>query len=441
MSRLPSLDNRLICKQIFLEGVKSVMPQNLIGKHLSLSGNILTAGSSTFDLETIENIYVVGAGKASAYMAAAVEDILGERITGGCVSVKYGFATDLRYIKLIEAGHPVPDQNSYSASSEIARLASLASHNDIVISLFSGGGSSLMADSPAECSIDNMRSLNNLLVNCGATIEEINTVRKHLSAIKGGQLARLVSPAFLINIMISDVPGNDPGVIASGPAVPDKTTFLNAADVLLKYQILDKVPVSILNYINQGVAEKRQDTPKPGDRIFNRTISILAGTNTIALEAAKNKAETLGFETIIVTDNLHGDLSDVADYIFDLSKKSKLDRSIARPACFLLGGEPTLKMTGSGKGGRNQHLALTLADLLQTTPGITLLCAGTDGNDGPTDAAGAVVDSETISSSGSDHKEYLEKFDSYNYFKHSGGHIITGPTFTNVMDMVVILIA
>jgi glycerate 2-kinase len=441
MSRLPSLDYRLICKQIFLEGVKSVMPQNLIGKHLSLSGNILTAGSSTFDLETIENIYVVGAGKASAYMAAAVEDILGERITGGCVSVKYGFATDLRYIKLIEAGHPIPDNNSYTAAKVIIRIANIAGDNDLVISLFSGGGSSLLADAPGNCTQVDMKTMNDLLVNCGAAINEINAVRKHLSGIKGGHLARLVSPSRLINIMISDVPGNNPGVIASGPAVPDETTFQNAADILLKYQIIDMTPVSILKYIEQGVAGEKCETPKPGDRIFDRTINILAGSNMIALEAAKISAESYGLKTKIITDNLHGDVTDVAEYLFDFSMDAKLDNSIAKPACFLFGGEPTIKMTGSGKGGRNQHLALTLADLLQSTPGITVLCAGTDGNDGPTDAAGAVVDSETISSSGSDHKEYLEEFDSYNYFKHSGGHIITGPTFTNVMDMVVILIA
>ena len=436
------MDNRSLCEEIFISGVRSVMPGNLVNRHLKVTDNILVAGGREFDLDTVKNIYVIGAGKASAYMASAVEKILNDRITGGCVVVKYGFGTGLKAIKVIEAGHPVPDSNSYTATEEIIGIAKQAGEKDLVISLFSGGGSSLLADVPEGCAHDDIMKLNDLLVNSGATIEEINTVRKHLSLVKGGQLAGIVSPASLINLMISDVPGNMPDVIASGPAVPDPTTFSQALEVIAKYEINAIVPAGILTYLEEGVSGLKKETPKPGDVAFKNTISILAGSNKIALESAQSTAIAYGLSTQIITDSLQGDVNAVARHIVDFAGNVQFDESVSKPACFLFGGETTIKMTGKGMGGRNQHLALLIAEMLSGKNGITVLCAGTDGNDGPTEAAGAIVDSDTVVKARTmlvEPQEYLKRFDSFNFFRKVGGHVITGPTKTNVMDIIVVL--
>lgn len=435
------MNYRSLCEQIFLEGINSVMPQNLIKKHLSLSGNILIAGDTRFDLDTVENVYVIGAGKAGAFMGAAIEEILGNRIRGGHIVTKYGFSHKLKYISVSDAGHPIPDSNGYEATRSIRKITEKAGKNDLVISLFSGGGSALLADLPENCSIDDINELNSLLVNSGADISEINTVRKHLSTIKGGQLARIVSPARLISLMISDVPGNQIDIIASGPTVPDPTTYNQAVDILNRYSLIDNVSPEIIEYLLEGISGLRKETPKPGDKVFKRTINILAGSNKVALEAARNKASEKGLNVKIMTDCLEGEVTETAAYLFDFAMKAVSDASVIKPACFLFGGETTLKMTGNGKGGRNQHLALTIAGMLKSSPRITFLCGGTDGNDGPTDAAGAVVDSETVKGNEPDYQEYLRNFDSYNFFHRVGGHIITGPTHTNVMDLIVLIVS
>ena len=438
-----SINSKKIAEQIFLAGVESVLPDRLISGVMFLKDNCLKIGHLSFSLGAIENIYVIGAGKASAMMGAEVEKILTDRITEGHIVVKYGYSCKLKYITVTEAGHPVPDSNGFRATVEILKIAESATCDDLVISLLSGGGSALLPDISEGRSPEDMIKVNDLLINSGASISEVNAVRKHLSVIKGGQLARVVYPATLVNLILSDVPGNPLDVIASGPTVPDPTTFRQAMNVLETYGLSETVPRCIVNFLKEGVAGKRPETPKLGDPAFNKTFNILVGTNRVALEAAKCKALEFNINAVIIDDQLQGDTFTIADYIVETSVKFKNEKEEVKPVCLLFGGETTVKVTGKGAGGRNQHLALMSAILLKDKSGITILSAGTDGNDGSTDVAGAVVDSDTIPEALSKNivpEKYLTRFDSYHFFKKAGGHIITGPTMTNVMDLIVVII-
>ena len=437
------MNHKEIAEQIFLAGVDGVLPENLINRKMSLINNKLKISNLSFTLDAINNIYVIGAGKATAMMAMEVEKILGERIKGGHIIVKYGYSCDLKYIDVTEAGHPVPDSNGLRATQEILKIAEKADSSDLVICLMSGGGSSLLYDIPEGSSHEDMIKLNGLLIISGASISEINAVRKHLSSVKGGQLAKAVYPATLVNLILSDVPGDPLEVIASGPTVPDSTTYEQALTVLSAYGLTEIIPDKVFHLLLDGVKGLQPETPKSGDKIFDKTFNILVGTNRIALDAAKNKALEYNINAVIVDDQLQGDVSSVVEYIVETAVRFKNDKNEVKPVCLLFGGETTVKMTGKGSGGRNQHFALLSALLLQLNPGITILSAGTDGTDGPTDAAGAVVDSATIQEAllkNLDPELYLAAFDSYNFFKDSGGLVITGPTMTNVMDIIVVLV-
>jgi glycerate 2-kinase len=437
------MDHRTISEQIFLAGIDSVLPYRLINNVLSVREDCLVIGHLTFSLKETENIYVIGAGKASAKMAAEVEKVPGILISEGHVIVKYGYSCKLKYVRVTEAGHPVPDSHGFKATKEILKIAEKAGVNDLVICLLSGGGSALLTDFPEGSSPQEMILLNALLVNSGACIQEINSVRKHLSSVKGGQLARAVYPANLVSLILSDVPGDLPDVIASGPTAPDTTNFHQAIDVLNKYNLVPSVPRGLIKYLLDGAEGLRPETPKQGDPVFEKTANLLIGTNSLLLEAAKKKALEYNVNAVIVDNQLQGDIASVAEYIVQTSLKFKADCDEIKPVCLLFGGETTIKMTGRGLGGRNQHLALLCARMLEKTPGVTILSAGTDGNDGPTDAAGAVVDSDTFPeaiSKSIDPEKYIRNFDSYHFFKKAGGHIITGPTMTNVMDLIVVIV-
>jgi glycerate 2-kinase len=437
------MNYREIAEKIFLSGVDSVLPSGLIPEIINVKDYTLIIGQQSFSLDVIKHIYVIGAGKACGMMAAEVENILGSLITDGHIVVKYGHSRKLKHIKVTEAGHPVPDSNGFKATRAILKIATRAEENDLVLCLLSGGGSSLLTDVPEGSSSKEMIILNDLLINSGACIKEINAVRKHLSAVKGGQLARSVNPAFLVSLILSDVPGDQLDVIASGPTSPDPTTFKDAMNVLEKFNLLTSVPANMIKYLDEGLKGCRPETPKETDIVFDRTVNILIGSNRIALEASRFKALEYNINAVVIDDMLQGDTSSVSEYIVETALKFKKDKNEVKPVCLLFGGETTVKMTGNGKGGRNQHLALQTAMLLQNYPGITILCAGTDGNDGPTDAAGAVVDSATFSTALSNNinaGKYLDEFDSYHFFKKAGGHIITGPTMTNVMDIIVVIV-
>jgi len=437
------MNSKLLVEQIFLAGVERVLPDKLIQNILSLKQNKLIIGNLEFLLEDIDNIFVVGAGKASAMMAAEVEKILGNLITVGYIVVKYGHSCKLEHINVKEAGHPIPDANGIEATRNILKIAEKANKNDLVICLISGGGSALLSDIPEGTSLQEMIVLNDLLINCGASIDEINTVRKHLSLVKGGQLARSVKPATLVSLILSDVLGDPLDVIASGPTAPDPSTFGQALKILEKYDIQKSISKLILQYLKEGEKGIRPETPKPGDLDFIKTFNIIIGNNALALEASKRKALELDIDAFIVNNQLKGDITIAAKYIVETSLIFKNDNKVMKPLCLLFGGETTVKMTGTGLGGRNQHLALLCSSLIQDQQGITILTGGTDGSDGPTDAAGAVVDTYTLKNALKENINpniYLKEFDSYNFFKSTVGLVITGPTMTNVMDIVVVII-
>jgi glycerate 2-kinase len=437
------MNNRRIAEQIFLAGVRSVLPEKLITGIMKLEGSMLYVGEHKLSLDNIRNIYVTGAGKASAAMGHYVETILGNRIMGGYIVVKYGHSCKLRRIQVTEAGHPIPDSNGFKATEEIIKISLQASEDDLVICLISGGGSALLADIPEGLLPEDLFIVNNLLIRSGASIHEINSVRKHLSRVKGGQLARIVRPAQMITLIISDVTGNPLDVIASGPTVPDSSTFSDALKVIVDYNLTTDVTLGVLNYLKDGSNGIHPETPKPGDPLFYGTINILAGTNLAALQAAKSRAAELGFKPYIIDSELSGDVNTICESILNTASSFKNNSEVQKPVCLLFGGETTVKVNGNGQGGRNQHLALSAAIRLANIPGVTLLAAGTDGTDGPTNAAGAVVDAETVKKAVSlneDPVDYLYQFNSYNLFKRVGGHIMTGPTFTNVMDLIVVLV-
>lgn len=437
------MDHRVIAEDIFREAVKSVLPQALIPSVLSVSGDNLSIGELIFPITSLKRLFLIGAGKATALMASESEKILGGLITEGHIIVKHGYSCKLKHIHVTEAGHPVPDSNGFRATGTILSIAAKAEEGDLVICLISGGGSALLADYPPGSSPEEMMVLNDLLVNSGACISEINAVRKHISLVKGGQLSRTVYPATLVSLILSDVPGDPVDVIASGPTSPDPTTFKDAIDVLIKYNLLHLIPGSIKKYLEDGREGHYPETPKPSDPVFERTHNILIGTNRLALQAARLKALEYNINALIIDTALQGDTASVAEYLVETALRYKTDEIEIKPVCLLFGGETTVKMTGRGLGGRNQHLSLLVSILLRDHPGITFLSGGTDGNDGPTNAAGAVVDSETYNLAVSKKilpKEYIKAFDSYNFFKKAGGQIITGPTMTNVMDIMVVLV-
>jgi glycerate-2-kinase len=438
------MNYRAVAEDIFMAGVKSVIPSVLIPSKCFLRDNNLYIGNLAYNLSQVKNIYVVGAGKASAAMAAEVENILGTRISAGHVIVKYGYSCRLKYIKVTEAGHPVPDRNSFKAAGELLKLVSEAGENDLIICLLSGGGSSLMADAPEGILPDDIIKINDILVNSGASIIEINTVRKHVSGIKGGQLSRAAFPATLVSLILSDVPGDPIEVISSGPTVADTTTFAQALDVIIKYNLGNLIPTRILDFLSKGASGIIPETPEPDDEVFTHTHNFIIGTNKLALEAARIKALEHNINSIIADTQLQGDVNSVAGYLLSTALRFRNDKDEVKPVCLLFGGETTVKMTGSGKGGRNQHLALVAATLLKDHPQITILSGGTDGNDGPTEAAGAVVDSgsylEAVSK-GIVAEDYLYHFDSFHFFKKAGGLVVTGPTMTNVMDLIVVIVS
>ncbi len=436
------MDSRQIAVDIFLSGVESVKPDNLINRFVSVSDDILRIENLLFELSELKNIYVVGAGKASALMAQATESILKSKITAGHIVTKYHHSVPLKYIKITEAGHPVPDENGIFGTEQILSIVQNAGKDDLVICLISGGGSALLADVPDGCTLADLKSLNSILLKSGATINEMNCIRKHLSNVKGGQLAKAASPARVVSLILSDVIGDPLDVIASGPTAPDPGTFAEALAIIDKYNIREEIPEQIIRILIEGLENKRPETLKESDQVLRQTSNLIIGTNKLALSTAKEKAESFGYETSIITNTLEGDVEDVAHYLVQMAKNTQI-RNRGKKTCLLFSGEPTVKVTGNGLGGRNQHLALICAALLRDVPGITLLSGGTDGSDGPTDAAGAVADSSTSLNAiahNLDMQRFIRANDAYHFFKTEGGLLITGPTQTNVMDLMVVLI-
>ena len=437
------MNTRQLAEHIFLSGIRGVLPQKVIGDLVSLRGDQLKIGFQTIDLSKAGKLFVLGAGKASAAMAHYIEVILGNRISGGHVVTRYGHYCQLSYISITEAGHPVPDSNSFEATKKIIQIAQQAAEEDIVICLFSGGGSALLADYPSDCKPEDISGLNDILVKSGADIREINTVRKHLSNVKGGNLMKHIWPATCYTILISDVTNDPLDIIASGPTVPDDSTFIDAYKILERRQLTDKVAPSVLEYLRHGIEGHHPENPKSGNSIFSKSNIYLAGNIRMALLSAADEASRMDLTPVVVTSELYGDPAGACEYIINTALLYKIDNNFKKPACLLFGGETAIKVSGEGIGGRNQQLALEAAVRLKYIPGITILSAGTDGTDGNSDVAGAVADCNTTISKKAlslDPQYYLRNFDTYNYFRVAGGLIRTGPTFTNVMDMIVAII-
>lgn len=429
---------------LFRTAVAAVQPAPLIRQHVRRDGNELTIAGSTFDLSTVEHIYVVGAGKATAPMAATLEEILGEAIAGGIILVKYGHVAPLRRIRTVEAAHPVPDENGLAGTGQLVALLEKAGERDLVICLLSGGGSALLIDAPPGCSLAQVQPFFGQLLASGADIAEMNTVRKHLSAVKGGGLARAAFPARVVSLILSDVIGDPLDVIASGPTVADPTTFADALRVVEKYGLAERAPAALLAHLQKGLRGEVPETPKASDPVLAMTANCLIGSNRIALEAALAEARRRGFHPQIMTDRIAGEAREVAGEVVRQAKRVAGDPAAAKPACLLWGGETTVTLgDAGGLGGRNQELALAAALLLENEPGITILAGGTDGTDGPTHAAGAVADGTTAPGArakGVVPEEYLAAHDAYHFFRQAGGHLVTGPTLTNVMDVIIALV-
>jgi glycerate 2-kinase len=418
--------------QIFLAAIDAVHPSNIIPKSITLKNERLQLGEDIFTKSPFTNIYVAGAGKAAAAMAYEVEKMLKHNISEGVIAVRDRFDFTLKYIRAISAGHPLPNNNSVIAAEEITKLLKKLRKNDLLIFLLSGGASSLMMDVPYNCTLEDVNKVIEQLLKSGATINELNVVRKHLSELKGGQLVKKCSGATVVSLIISDVVGNDLQAIGSGPTVGDDSSFNDALDVLEKYNLSKAAPYAIISHLQKGVEGNIHENPKPGDAVFANTRNVIIADNKKALDAAARKATELGYEARVINDSLSGLAEDAAAEWMDMAMQLR-----GKKICMLGGGETTVHVKGNGKGGRNQQFALAAAIALKNSSDITLLAAGTDGSDGPTDAAGAIINNKTYCAEAED---YLRNNDAYSYFEKYGGLVKTGPTHTNVMDVVITLV-
>lgn len=430
--------------RIFRASLEAVDPAAAVHRHLRISRNWLIAGTRRYRLDALRHIYVIGAGKASAAMAAAIESLLGDRVSGGLVNVKYGHTAKLRRIELNECGHPLPDANGIQGAGRIAQIAAEATADDLVLCVISGGGSALLPLPAAPVTLEEKQAVTKLLLACGASIHEINAVRKHISAIKGGQLARLCQPAPVIALMLSDVIGDHLDVIASGPTAPDSSTFADARRILENYGVWDKCPGSVRQRIESGLGGRVPETPKPGDRIFRTVQNIVAGNNAEAVAAAARCARELGYRPLVLSTTIEGESREIARMHAAIAREIvTFGRPVRPPCCVISGGETTVTLRGDGLGGRNQEFALAAAIDIAGLERTLIFSAGTDGTDGPTDAAGAVATGTTInraSRRGLDARYFLAQNDSYHFFEPLGDLIKTGPTGTNVMDLHFILV-
>jgi len=430
--------------QIFEAGLQAVDPVEAIKRHTRLEKDLLFIGDRHFSLNDYDRIVVVGAGKAVASMAKAVEDLLADRISDGVIVVKDEHGLPLKKIKVCEAGHPVPDERGVKGTEEILSLVEKAGKRDLVICLISGGGSALLIAPVGGISLQDKQNATKLLLASGATIHEFNTIRKHLSRAKGGRLAQMAYPATVSSLILSDVVGDDLDVIASGPTVPDSSTFQDAQQILQDYGIWDQLASSVRHHIERGSCDQIEDTPKSDNAAFQKCSQELVGTNLQALEAAAKAAESLGYRPLILSSKVEGEAREVAKFFAAIGKEVLgSENPLKPPVCVLCGGETTVTLQGNGRGGRNQEFALAAALAIEGLGNMVVLSGGTDGTDGPTDAAGAIADGTTLvraRENGLDPKDFLKRNDSYRFFQKLDDLVMTGPTRTNVMDLYMLLV-
>ncbi len=433
-------------KLLFLasRAIQAVAADRAVLSALRLEGDRLMVGGGKYDLSDYGRVGLMGAGKASASMAKAVTQILGDRCRGGTVVTKYGHGLELSGVEVMESAHPVPDIMGERGAGRLLDLAADASDKDLVIFLLSGGASALAPCPRPPVTLEDKMLVTGLLLDCGASIHEINAVRKHLSSIKGGHLAKALEPATVIALIISDVVGDDLDVIGSGPTAPDESTFDLCLEIISKYALGGRMPCAVMELLEKGAAGRVPETVRQGDSCFERVENVIIAANHMALDGASDAARELGYEPQILRPELTGEAREVAVL---LAAETERRASRGSRICLLAGGETTVTIRGKGKGGRNQELALALGLELEKRPGIadrvSLLCVGTDGSDGPTDAAGGVILPGTLDKArrlGLDPLRYLDDNDAYHFLDRADALLKTGPTRTNVMDLAAIFI-
>jgi glycerate 2-kinase len=432
-------------RAIFEAGLVAVAPQTAIAAHCRREGRQLHVGPRRYDLSRYENIWIIGTGKASAAMAHTLEDMLGSRVTGGLITVKYGHLEPLRKVRIIEAGHPVPDENGCAGARKILAMAQAAGARDLVFCLISGGGSALLPIPDEGLTLADKQEASRVLLSCGASIREMNAVRKHLSAIKGGRLAAAVYPADLCTLILSDVVGDDLDVIASGPTVPDAATFQDALGILERYDIRKRLPEAVVDHLERGAAGAIAESPKPDAKCFQRAYHLIVANNRHCIQAAREEALRRGYHTLVLSTLMEGETREVARVHGAIGREIlATGQPLPPPACLISGGETTVTLKNAGRGGRNQEFALAAALDIDGSREVVILSGGTDGTDGPTDAAGAVADGHTAArarSLGMDPRQHLTGHDAYPLFERLGDLVRTGPTNTNVMDLRLVLVS
>ncbi|OQB42319.1 MAG: putative hydroxypyruvate reductase [Candidatus Latescibacteria bacterium ADurb.Bin168] len=427
--------------RIVLAAISAANPKEGVKRSCRIAGNDVAVGTWHRRAEDIGRILVVGAGKASAHMATALEQVLGDRITSGIVITKYGHGVPLRRIRVAEAGHPVPDEQGVEATLELMRHVEGSTPDDVIFVLLSGGASSLLVAPAQGITLADKKTTTAVLLSCGATIQELNCVRKHLSRVKGGQLLRACGSAQVVSLILSDVIGDPLDVIASGPTVPDPTTFRDALGIVDRLGIRGSLPPRVVSHLEAGARGEHPETPKPDEGSFSTSHTALVGTNSIALKGAACEAERRGYRSHILTSSLRGEASEAAKVVCALAEGVP---ARGGPTALILGGETTVTLSpDAGKGGRNQEFALSAAREIRGRTNITLASVGTDGTDGPTDAAGGLVDGATWERAircGFSPDVALQRHDAYPLLRATGDLVMTGPTGTNVMDVIVVLV-
>jgi hydroxypyruvate reductase len=424
--------------------LQAVDPAEAVRRFVQRDGDRFLVDGRSYDLSAYRHVYVVGAGKADAAMAQALEGLLGDRISDGIINVKYEHVLPTERIALHEAGHPVPDEAGVEGSRRMARTLEGAGADDLVICLISGGGSALMTLPEEGVTLEDMQLLTSALLRAGANIVEINVIRKHLDRLKGGKLARMAAPAQVISLILSDVVGNPLDAIASGPTVPDESTFADAWRLLERYELLGRIPVSVQDVLQRGVRGEIPENPAAGDPLFQRTQNVIVASNDLAAEAARERAAAMGLNTLLLSTYVEGEAREVARVLAAVAKEIHASgRPLARPACVILGGETTVTLKGDGEGGRNQEMALAAAIAISGLDDVIIACLATDGTDGPTDASGALADGSTVARAralGMDPWAYLSQNNAYPFFSELGDLLLTGPTQTNVNDLAFVFV-
>ncbi len=424
--------------------VEATDPKRLMSSKLVLKESILKFNGYSFDLSRFKNVYVIGGGKASGSMAEALETLLGDKITEGLVNVPKGSGHKTKIVKLHEASHPIPDDSGVEGVKRMLEIAEKATENDLIICLISGGGSSLMPMPRNGITLADKRKITEDLLKCGASINEINTVRKHISGFKGGWLAKKAYPATVLNIILSDVLGDPLDFIASGPTVPDSTTFSDAIKVLKRYGLWDKAPESVRKVLIDGEKGLIPETPKANDKVFKKVFNVVIGNCRDACIAACEALKAEGLNTLLLTSLLEGEARHVGTVLASIAREVTVSgKPVQKPAAIVAGGETTVTVVGRGKGGRNQEIALAAALKIKGLEGCVVASLSTDGVDGPTDAAGAVADGRTVAraeKAGIKAEDFLAENNSYSFFSKLDDLIFTGPTGTNVNDISVVII-